>query len=360
MLIQSLFSKSIETLSEEDLVLFFEEPKTENDKLEFKSYREFAAKIEKGNKNVKDTDAFKNILTTICAFLNTDGGVLIWGAPEGKIINGKEKSFSGALSPVTTVFEKDQVINKIVSAINPTPNRILFKAIPVKSGGFIYLFEVLASDFAPHQVMGTYYMRLDGQTKYAPHQYIDALIRRIQTPRLRMQIKFGDILNVGELVSIPFNVTIWNAARQVNEKNVNFTLSSFAQILKDEEVFTELKEETTISFEAAKILHHGNPVRYTFFIITPLNKGYGRRRIPVRATLSGDTAPMIFSEYIIEFLFGNPELTSYTLISSKENIYGSDLVLEYEENLAEARLDFAYISSATSESVENMKKWKPG
>ncbi len=359
MLIQSLFSKTIENLTEEDIVLFFKDPKTENDKLEFKSYKDFSAVKEKGSKDKKDAEAFKNILTTICAFLNTDGGVLIWGAPEGQLLNGKEKTFSGVPSPVTSGFEKDQVINKIVSAINPTPNRIFFKAVPIQAGGFVYLFEVLSSDFAPHQVNGTYYMRLDGQTKFAPHQYVDGLIRRVQTPRLRMQFNFGEIMRVGELVTLPFNVTIWNASRQVNEKNVSFKMSSFAQILRDEELFTDLQEDTRLDIEVAKVLHHGNPIRYTFFLITTLNRGYGRRRIPVRGVLSGDTAPMVFSYFDVEFLFSDSLHTTYTLLSAKENVYGTDLEMEEEQRLAEARLDFGLINFASSESRENMKKWKP-
>ena len=75
--------------------------------------------------------------------------------------------------------------------------------------------------------------------------------------------------------------------------------------------------------------------------------------------LFGDTAPMVFSYFNIEFLFTDTLQISYTLLSAKENTYANDLELAEELKFAEARLDYGFTDFVSSTSHLNMKKWKP-
>jgi hypothetical protein len=60
-------------------------------------------------------------------FLNSDGGIIIWGAPKGKKVpDKKEKVFQGEPDMVDYLYEKDAFISKIADSITPTPRAILF------------------------------------------------------------------------------------------------------------------------------------------------------------------------------------------------------------------------------------------
>jgi hypothetical protein len=133
-------------------------------------------------KNDHPAERERSILRTICAFLNSEGGVLIWGAPVmQKQVGTKSIHTSGDLQPVPERYEKDAFIAKLANRITPSPKNVLFHRIEI-SGGYIYLFDVAASDHAPHQFENVYYMRLDGQTLAAPHAYIEALFKKIRYP----------------------------------------------------------------------------------------------------------------------------------------------------------------------------------
>jgi len=303
MLVETLFHKPINELKEADLVQFFGVPQTETDKIEFKCFKEveFPAEDFLGQKPLKNNDVLKKIINTICAFLNTDGGVLIWGAPEGKIVQkSKEKTFSGSLTPIGELFEKDQVISRIATAINPTPNRIYFTAIATASG-HVYVFEAEKSEFSPHQVTGTYYMRLDGQTRFAPHQYVEALMRKVKLPKLHMQFTFGEPFRTGDVVCLPICITIHNSVKYTNEKNVFLNLTSFAHVFPEKSSFVSPSEGTDLTLKIADVLYPGMPVRRYFFLVTTMNFGAGRRTIPVNAVLAGEYSPV--SRLTIDAIF---------------------------------------------------------
>jgi hypothetical protein len=355
MLIQSLFAKDIEDITAEDLILFFTTPRFESDKMEFKSFQEFDPNKESGSKSTKEKEAFKKIIFTICAFLNTDGGLLIWGAPKEIIENHKKSKFQGHLAPVKKTFEKDQIINKIISEINPTPNRILFKAINTVDDYYVYIFYVSPSDYAPHQVKGTYYMRLDGQTKYAPHQYVDALIKKIKIPKLEMLFRFGEIKRLGDLVYLPFVLSISNKSQFINEKKVILRISSFAHIQEESEIFNDLLDGTNKEKSVAEILHFGNPIKEFYILITTMNYGKGIRRIPIYASLLGENSPIIYSYYEIEIQFTDNLRINYSLNQVRENDYASDTDMERSDQFMEVQMDFFDLNK---ESYANMKGWR--
>lgn len=71
MLIKNLFEKN-QGLSIVDHETFFSKGQTENDKMEFKFGTEINPPT--GRPQPKESDILKKILTTICGFLNSEGG----------------------------------------------------------------------------------------------------------------------------------------------------------------------------------------------------------------------------------------------------------------------------------------------
>ncbi len=174
------FKKEISEISFEDVAQYFIVAKQESDKIEFKS----------DHGNEKPHEKENNILKSICAFLNSEGGLIIWGAPKGQPdpSNKKNKLFFGDLAPMDTDYIKDSFINIMTNKITPSPNGIRFHQL-MKDRRFIYLIDVEKSTYSPHQFNNTYYMRLDGQSIPAPHHYIEALFKKISFPVLESKVR---------------------------------------------------------------------------------------------------------------------------------------------------------------------------
>jgi hypothetical protein len=318
MLIDSIFSKPIDQLTEYDISEYFAHPQIETDKIEFKSGKEFEETNEDTRKQEKTKDTFRKILTTICAFVNTDGGILIWGAPKGELLGKKEKEFTGDLIPVMEVFEKDQLISRISSLISPTPNKIKVQIIKAHAGGHIYIFEVLRSEFAPHQVNGTYYMRLDGQTRYAPHQYVEALMKKVNVPKLGMNFCFGESRAKKSEIIIPFAVHIYNQSNYIHDKNVTFRLISNGYIEKEDGFHSHKAEGTDIQYVAADIIHNSSSALKCFFLKVERDLNHS---INIVAFLSGELSPMLTSMFHIDISYINPGKFNMTVLTKEDNIY---------------------------------------
>jgi len=166
----------INNIKTKDLYRFFEEEQVESSILEFKSGQ---VEIEK-------------IVREVCAFLNTDGGILIIGAPKEET-RKKDKSIitfcKGKLTP--TIYRSEQwIVQKIASNIVPMPIGIKCKQIEHDLGSS-FILEVPQSNTPPHQNNndGKYYIRIHEEARHAPHGLIEALFTRRQRPELSAIIK---------------------------------------------------------------------------------------------------------------------------------------------------------------------------
>lgn len=227
-LIENYFGKSsIENITYDDIVSFFSEEKKESDRIEFKS---FDPREKQGGKPKTEKEHFETILESIVAFLNSDGGMLIWGSPAGIIKQGdKEKTFIGDPIPIPYKYEDDQIVRKITDKINPIPNRVRKKIIQ-KDSGFIYLFEIEKSEYSPHQVNDKFYMRIDGATKIAPYHYIDALFKKIKYPDIRGYIKvehfsaYSEPFSTSTIYQLRLGAIISNLSKLQNDYNVYYSI----------------------------------------------------------------------------------------------------------------------------------------
>lgn len=184
------FGKPLTDITPTDLTHFFATEHEESDTVEFKSY------YEKGQNNHKHKE--DAVLKTICGFLNSSGGLLVWGAPEGHTPTGRQtKVFTGALSPVAKLIEKDTFISRVANAIVPLSNLVKMQRVEINTGEYVYVFDVEQSVHKPHQFDNRYWVRLDGQTNVAPHYLIDALFKQIRYANLGGYVRLGDMSDWG-------------------------------------------------------------------------------------------------------------------------------------------------------------------
>src|SRR5579859_3332741 len=160
---------SFNDVSYQDVESYFETERDESNNLEFKSYtpqNDF-------NRNVS------NLFESVCAFLNSDGGVIIWGSPNTQK-RDKRKFCIGELKPINISLDVDDLTRKLVGSISTLPTGIRIKSVS-KEVNTVLIIEIQKSEYRPHQITGSgiYYMRVDANNFPAPHHYVEALIKRI-------------------------------------------------------------------------------------------------------------------------------------------------------------------------------------
>ena len=210
---QNIFGLPLSEVSAETLTAYFAEQRLETDTLEFKSFHAQA-----------NFDALlSKISKTICGFLNGAGGLLIWGAPV-KTVVGEVDYFLGELTQLSIQKSVDWFINKISSSVSPMPIGISIKIVNIEQS-FVYLFEVQESKYKPHQVEHIYYIRLDGQTKPAPHYIVQALMRQITYPDLRATIRINRFVeHAGQRIA-KLALAIFNFSQLQNEIDYNYIIT---------------------------------------------------------------------------------------------------------------------------------------
>lgn len=198
---KQLFQKNLSDVTYEDIVEFFKFERQETAVLEFKSGR---AEVEK-------------ITQEVCAFLNTDGGVIIYGSPE-EIKTDSGYKCIGDLTPTTKVRSKVSLGSSIASNISPFPNGINIHQIEVE-GGFIFIIEVPKSIYSPHQVsnQGKYFIRMDTEARPAPHGFVEAMFFKRQKPNLDLNIKVD--YSKGTYIDIEFSLSNDN---EYTAQNIGF------------------------------------------------------------------------------------------------------------------------------------------
>ncbi|NTW48201.1 MAG: ATP-binding protein [Chlorobiales bacterium] len=183
------FGKDIHELTSSDIEQFFSTEQDETDLIEFKC----------GELEVDD------LFKSISAFLNTEGGLLIYGAPkpEKSTANDKRKVCKGKPIPTTKVKTKEQLNQRITSNISPLPVGIKIQSIDFEKG-MIFVLDVPQSPYAPHQNLqdGRYYIRLEAISKHAPHGIVESLFNRRQKPLLKADIFYEKIDDFHDRISV--------------------------------------------------------------------------------------------------------------------------------------------------------------
>jgi len=304
--------KALNELDYEDLESFFKQEHTESETLEFKSYSTKAA---------FDDQLNKGIIKGINAFLNSSGGILIWGSPVGTKSDGRsEEIFVGELSPVNLLKEKDALINMISSRISPLPIGISLKILE-REGKYLYLFEVQPSITKPHQFNERYYVRLDGQSKPAPHYLVDALFKQIKYPEICGYIKFekADYDNSGTL-TLSISVFICNFSQLQNEEKMSYQI-----IVVPGKI--DRSGNGIFHSELTDVLHFGKPIRNGFEILIT-GQEYISKLSVIKFMLSfgGKLSPAKISSYTLklEKLPADHKNANALITEIEENVLFSD------------------------------------
>jgi len=162
-LAEKIFGKDLYQVTREDLVEYFSTPREETCVLEFKSGE------------VKINAIFKEI----CAFLNTDGGLIIIGSPKERKISiaGRYPKRICEGEPIPSFFRNKNWIESLIAAnIVPQPVGIRIQEIKATNGNY-FIVDVPQSQKPPHQFLndGRYYIRMEKEAKPAPHGIVESL-----------------------------------------------------------------------------------------------------------------------------------------------------------------------------------------
>ncbi|WP_169628042.1 AlbA family DNA-binding domain-containing protein [Flavobacterium soli] len=317
---ETYFAKNLEDLIITDITNYFATAKEESTKIEFKA---FHAQFGNFNKNLE------GVIRGLCAFLNSEGGILIWGAPLG-VKNGDQILFQGALSLVDQLLDKDMLISKISDSIAPLPIGINVKIIE-DNGSYLYVFEIQRSNYSPHQYKNTYWARLDGQTKPAPHYLIEALFKKISYPNIEAYInldRFGNYPDGRNFLDI--SILTFNFSELQNEYDITYRVISSAIFEGATSANPNIRRHYDMAGhqfknDAIRILHFGAPditSQKLLFNIGDLPNG----EMDLVLHFGGKQSPLKFSEYKLNFnIQGIPAENPLALITSKkENTLASD------------------------------------
>lgn len=294
---QQYFGKNLTDLNYHDIQKYFEESKEESNKIEFKAYHREYGDLNK---------SIKGIIRAICAFLNSNGGIIIWGAPIENKLNKKD-IFQGNLSPVDQFINKDSLISKISDSIDPLPVNINVEILE-DSDNYIYIFEIQISNYSPHQYCNTYFTRLDGQTKPAPHYLVEALFKKISYPNIEGYInldEFGELEN--DYVYLDITIIIINFSEFQNEYNLTYSLVCYQAIFlnsQNPDIHNYFPNANTyINKDSIPILHFGAPYenrQRLKFKKTDLANDH-ENKMDLILTFGGKKSPLKISDYKLDF-----------------------------------------------------------
>lgn len=287
-LTQQVFGRSIKSLEYADVARFFKKERSESIRLEFKSY------VDDKNKGPKTH--IQEVYQSICGMLNSEGGVIIWGAPVGEPSPGRnEKVFTGPLTSVGYDREDDQFTSGILDNLDPMPPSIAFKKLS-KGKSIIYVVEVPRSPYAPHQFKGTYYARFGAQNRVAPHYLVQALMRSTSYPNVMSSTQFvsSERKSIGYMTLC--EVTIRNESPYQNEENVVVTVQ-ISEGRWNQAYYphgsVRIERDRAIFDNAVPVLHFGVERRHKFHFY---NSSIGTE---VLVGIGGKHSPAKYSKYVL-------------------------------------------------------------
>ena len=309
------FGKMLTQLKYDDLQDYFSTERIETDQLEFKSF----------SGNV--TENYSGIIKTICGFLNSKGGLLIWGAPKGekvKIQGRNEKIFKGEPTPITPLVVKDQCISKCSDSISPLPIGLRLNILS-EGNSCICIFEVDESEYSPHQTDNIYYMRMDGQTKPAPHHYVEALFKKIKNPLLEGYLQFDMPFLSSRILKIHFNVLLFNWSPMQNIDEISYRVSCdngvFAGPYSPHHHVNDMSEYRAENFK--NVLHFGEPAFGMHTIEVDVSE---HKDITILLSFGGANTPAKSSSYKFALAKMNLFNMEENLIERKENLSYKELL----------------------------------
>lgn len=195
--------------------------------------------------------AISGLLKEVCAFANTDGGVIVYGAPKEVLdtqssSNSKErrKVCKGILFPTKEDRTPDSLIQTLMTTITPAIIGIKVKK-HIAAKGFVYLINVPKSINSPHQVNGTYYIRVGTMSLPAPHGIVHALFNKKKPTKLIANLAVETAILTDYYNDLKFQIHIGNQSRFPVHDVEGFVL-----------LIGDLKEVNTKKFDTSVTPNH--------------------------------------------------------------------------------------------------------
>ena len=202
------------------------------------------------------------------------------------------------------------------------------------AGNVLYIFEVQQSNYSPHQTKNTYYARLDGQTRPAPHYLIEALFNKITYPNIEGYINFDNYGNYPEGgVFLDITIILLNFSELINERNLSFRLTCPQAIFEASRTIGFAHHYCQEGHEFVgkgfiNVLHFGasehNQQRLIFDPMVLQRKHNSELQLIL--SFGGEQSPLKISEYTISFGGAVEPARLYKSIKNKEeNVLSSDM-----------------------------------
>lgn len=144
------------------------------------------------NLDYKDIRACENpekLAETICAFANSEGGLLVLGVEESREKDEKGNDVKirpGKITWGPKSLTKEAIESKLVIRIHPSISGMRIYPIRNQVGEVVFLVDVPQSSRPPHQAPDRkYYLRYNFQNQPMDHYQIGALFDRRLRPKLR-------------------------------------------------------------------------------------------------------------------------------------------------------------------------------
>ena len=227
------------------------------------------------------------------------------------------------------------MINKISDNITPLPTGVRVEVVQNAATENIYIIEVQPSPYKPHQYDNTYFVRLDGQTKPAPHYFIEALFKRISYPNIEGYIKVekaGLIQNPSRYY-LTLSVFLFNFSQLQNEEDVTVRLMTvpgeFQHKIGTDDPYNSVRKIGS--------LHFGLVQSHTEIIIINANELQGSNyKVHIMMSYAGKSSPAKSSDYTLDLRKIDLDVATNTL-QLFEDIEENKLFAESQQQLGTTR-----------------------
>ncbi len=206
-----LGERSISEIEYADVEAFFKVRQDESLRLEFKSFDDSDYKKSKLKLPEK-------IINTLCAFSNSEGGILIYGSPQELEDEEQNSKYAqGKLVPLPVSVDYDSLCRQVKSSLFPQIDTIQIRKIE-NNNGSIFIFDVKPATVPVMAKDKVFYVRINSETAKAEYYLVDALFKRRSTANLELKAYISTPEDTFQLkgpfrdnqVSLQLNLTLKN------------------------------------------------------------------------------------------------------------------------------------------------------
>lgn len=266
-IVEEVLNVPLHLINEEWLNSFFAQNQEENIRLEFKSF---------DSANWK-----KGVSKAICAFANTNGGVIIFGAPQESTDNATGRKFSiGPLVPINGV-EKDTIVRSMASNIDPPQNKVIYDFINV-TGGSVAIIQVPKVEADPcmyiYDKKNQYLWRNEAESVPAHHSYVSLMFRgaRYCDFKCNLIVETCSFNAASQLFTLKVSIRLINASKYIISHGLFVNITTDTQSRFIPVIGTELQFHTelnSIHFYSDLPFHNFIRQEIDFEITVPANTG---------------------------------------------------------------------------------------